>query len=205
MILLLYACCCLLPDSRLADKSQPPRLAEILRELHQYEHTHGRDAWSWQELQTARRQVRDPLFSRPPLPAWAQAAYLEYLRGYPLVLLTVILAGGWLARRCWRKRIMGWSIGAAILWFAVLFMLYWSIRGDSPSLATLQVPQILRQGNGLSYPPVTANGIPIRLAEGVEARVRTERSNGWSQIELPEGTLGWVPSSALLRMESSQK
>jgi hypothetical protein len=56
---------------------------------------------------------------------------------------------------------------------------------------------VLRQGNGLSYPPHTHQGLPIRLAAGVEAVVRTRRPNEWVQLELPGGHVGWVPQDAV--------
>jgi hypothetical protein len=50
----------------------------------------------------------------------------------------------------------------------------------------------LHKGNGRSYP-----SFPWPLPRGAEARVRFQR-NGWLQIELAGGEVGWVPRTAVV-------
>jgi hypothetical protein len=56
----------------------------------------------------------------------------------------------------------------------------------------------LRQGNGHAYPVRVAAGKEVRLHGGTEGRLRGERPNGWVQIELPDGQLGWVERRQVL-------
>jgi hypothetical protein len=57
---------------------------------------------------------------------------------------------------------------------------------------------ILREGDGQSYAPVRPSPIP----SGVEVRILLE--NGWVQVELADGTVGWLPGDCLIRVTSGQ-
>jgi hypothetical protein len=56
----------------------------------------------------------------------------------------------------------------------------------------------LRRGNGVSYPLVEVNGVAVKLNRGVEGRVRATRPNGWVQLALDNGLVGWVPGDLVL-------
>jgi hypothetical protein len=56
----------------------------------------------------------------------------------------------------------------------------------------------LRHGNGHTYTIKLAAGKEARLHGGTEGRLRGERSNGWVQIELPDGQRGWVERRQVL-------
>jgi hypothetical protein len=67
-----------------------------------------------------------------------------------------------------------------------------------PFAAVTHDDVVLREGNGSSYPPVRINGVPRLLHRGVEARVHNSRGNHWVQLELSDGTIGWVSAKDLL-------
>ncbi len=52
---------------------------------------------------------------------------------------------------------------------------------------------LLRKGNGKTYPA----RFPAALNRGVEARLLFER-DGWLQVELAAGEVGWIPASQAL-------
>lgn len=51
----------------------------------------------------------------------------------------------------------------------------------------------LREGNGTSFAPQIDESLPM----GIEVRVR-HRRGGWVQVELTDGTPGWLPESGLV-------
>jgi hypothetical protein len=61
--------------------------------------------------------------------------------------------------------------------------------------AVVRLPVLLREGNGESYPA----RIDMPLSVGVELTVLTRRG-GWVQVELANGTAGWLPSNVLLQV-----
>ena len=64
---------------------------------------------------------------------------------------------------------------------------------DRPLVVVSEDGVILRKGDGLAYPP----RYDTPLNRGVEARRLFER-DGWVQIELSGGEVGWAPREALL-------
>lgn len=172
--------------------------AATIAALHAHELHHGRDEWSWQLLQKARAEVYDPLFAQKPLPFWLDALYDLALRWFSVFELIAIAGGALMAWRLSRLRSTWRAILWSFVWFVFLFSLFWLITPKNEELVVIKTDaSILRQGNGLSYPPHLYQGLPIRLAAGVEAIVRTQRDNGWIQVILPGEKIGWVPSDSV--------
>jgi hypothetical protein len=181
-------------------KNDIPRqdAAATIAALQAYELHHGRDDWSWQLLRQVRPEVYDPLFAQKPMPAWLDGMYIFSLRWFLLLGLIIVSGGAWLAWQLWHQRSTWRALAWSVVWFLLLFSLYWMITPSNEQLAVVKTDAtILRQGNGLSYPPHLYQGLPIRLAAGVEATVRAQRSNGWVQVLLPNEKIGWVPSDSV--------
>jgi hypothetical protein len=67
-------------------------------------------------------------------------------------------------------------------------------RSDDRTLVVISEDgTVLRQGNGTAYPP----RLDAKLNAGVEAVLLFER-DGWLQIELANGVVGWVPAKDAL-------
>ncbi len=64
---------------------------------------------------------------------------------------------------------------------------------DRPLVVVAEDGVVLRKGDGLTYPP----RYETPLNRGVEARQLFER-DGWVQIELSGGEVGWAPRDSLL-------
>ncbi len=76
--------------------------------------------------------------------------------------------------------------------FATAAILFALIRTPPEPLPIIVVTDtILREGNGHTYPARLAETLP----RGAELR-ELARRGGWLQVELPGGTVGWVPSEA---------
>jgi hypothetical protein len=171
-------------------------LIAVLRDREQQ--SYGREAWSQDRLRTARAEVYDPLFAVPPRPVWLHQLYLAFLHSMPLLLIAVVFGGAIVVWRRWRCNQLSSAVRGVIVWFLILWGLHLVIKPDAQPAAVVRLDgTVLRHGNGLSYPPHGHQGVPIRLAAGVEAVVRTQRANGWVQLELPGGTIGWVPQDAV--------
>ena len=102
-----------------------------------------------------------------------------------------------------RLRLTAWATLAALILFGAVALGIGVYHGEqrdaSQSVAVFTADGVvLRVGNGVSYPPVTLNGITVKLNRGVEARVRGHRANAWVQVELTNGLIGWVPRAGLL-------
>ncbi|HVS34557.1 MAG TPA: hypothetical protein VMS17_03180 [Gemmataceae bacterium] len=71
-----------------------------------------------------------------------------------------------------------------------------SERGEreQPLVVAAEDGVILRKGDGVTYPP----RYETPLNKGVEARRLFQRDDGWVQIELSGGEIGWAPRSSLL-------
>jgi hypothetical protein len=183
--------------------------AATIAALHNYELHHGRDNWTWQFLQKARAEVYDPLFGQNSFPAWLDTLYDFALRWFLVLELVAIAGGAFIAWRLWCRRSTWRALLWSFIWLVFLFLLYWLIAPRNEQLVVIKTDAtILRQGNGLSYPPHFYQGLPIRLAVGVEATVRAKRNNGWIQVVLspspqpsPSGgegrMIGWVPSDSV--------
>ena len=174
--------------------SSPAAWIAVLRD---YEQKHGRDVWSYQELCEARTAVLDPYYSAKSPPAWLYTINLLYLRYYPVLFLIVLLGGLSLIWQRITKRNASKTLLFIAGWFLLMWMMLMPIEPRGQTAAVLKSQSMLREGNGASYPLVTREGTPLLLAAGVEAQLLAERSNGWAQLKLTDGTVGWVPTDTV--------
>jgi len=182
-------------ESPVQPANNPAAWIAVLRD---YENQHGRDAWSYQELCEARAAVLDPHYSVKAAPGWMHDFTIIYLQYYPVILLIVFVLG---IRLAWtRSKDNRWSNQLACLlsWFVVMWLLLLPLMPETRPAAVLKHQgAILREGNGLSYAAVVHDNRRINLAPGVEALVLAERNNGWVQLRLSDGTIGWVPTESI--------
>jgi hypothetical protein len=151
-----------------------------------------------ENLAAARGRVvesRLSLYLRPPwwrdwlrFPGWI--AFLGHL-----LACLAFLRGWW--TRFWPRTLLllmlsGWSLAAA---WATGFIL--DEIDASPSWVVITSDALLRQGNGLSYPPQDWHGRPVMLRQGVEGKVLVRKDNGWVLLELASGLRGWAPINAI--------
>jgi uncharacterized protein YgiM (DUF1202 family) len=181
-----------------------PETALRIQAIRGFELLHGRTEATWNALSQARLQVRDSIYPPTQLPLWLDHAY-RILLSWQFPIFILILGGGSIvALHLWRGcRIRHGSIvpplSWAAAWFLMLACLLLAIHPDPRPQAVVATDATpLRLGNGISYSVQLYHDTPIRLAAGLEVLIRTSRDNGWTQIELPDGRLGWVPTSALL-------
>jgi hypothetical protein len=153
-------------------------------------------------LADARGRVLDP-----PAPTtadwapWMPRVALHQQLQWALILYAIAWVP--LTLRIWRQD--SWTVVAGGL--VVVVSLAWLAGIHSAEdqdrrfpLAVVASDQtVLRQGNGNSYPAAEKNGVPIVLNRGVELRVQHRRKNGWLQVSLGDGALGWVPEKNVLQ------
>jgi tetratricopeptide (TPR) repeat protein len=156
-------------------------------------------------LAFAREQVDYPTANspgRPPSdrwPDWIPRPSLQMLIWITLslhVLACVLITRWWMIRR---SLFLSSGVAAFLMMFgfATLAFLEWRRHEDDrqhPLVVIAENGVLLRTGNGLAYPPK----METPLNQGVEARFLFER-NGWLQIELSEGMIGWVKEEYVLR------
>jgi hypothetical protein len=84
---------------------------------------------------------------------------------------------------------------AALLALGGLWLQDWRIRGREESLPLLVVAKgaTLRRGNADAYPPRFDAALP----RGAEVR-ELSRRGGWVQVQLPGGTVGWLPEASVI-------
>jgi hypothetical protein len=119
-------------------------------------------------------------------------------------LVVALWAIGWFVlARAWVTARGGLAAGGAALVLAALLIGAWLVWEDgrrrahwAEPAAVVTGPADLRTGNSTEYP----KRMEGRLPAGVEVRVLTERG-GWRQIELADGTVGWVPTGRLVKVE----
>jgi hypothetical protein len=154
-------------------------------------------------LEYARAQVAYPTtgaLGRQPIERWPPWLPRPTLMTGWFVLfclyaaVCVLLARWWMTRR--RSLLVSGGI-CAILSVILGLGLVWLIgqqRGaaEHPLVVIAQDDVYLRKGNGALY----ERRYDTPLPRGVEAQQRCER-NGWMQIELADGAVGWVPRSAV--------
>jgi tetratricopeptide (TPR) repeat protein len=142
-----------------------------------------------ENLAEARSHVVDP----EGIPnGWQLHRYAPGVYAFAWGLLII-----WIMRP--RRRLLLFA-GATLA--GALFLFGWSAyaKWDEAHhpLAVVVGDVTLRKGNGVSYAPVETHLGKVRLSSGVEARALAARPNGWVQIELASGVVGWAPREALL-------
>ncbi len=166
--------------------------------LRDYENQHGRDDWSYQELAEARAAVLDPHYRVKAVPGWLRDITVVYLRYYPALLLIIFFIG---LRMAWKRsesHRWGNQLLCLLSWFALMWLVLLPVMTETRPAAVLKYQgTLLREGNGLSYPAVLRDHARIGLAAGVEVLVLAEGSNGWVQIQLADGTVGWTPTESV--------
>lgn len=119
------------------------------------------------------------------------------LAGVAALLVVVGLARRFTARDGWAVPVAGVGV-SGLLACAVLG---WALNAEAfaeratPALV-VTADATLRTGNGFTYPPRIAATVP----RGVEVVERTRRG-GWAQVEVAGGAVGWLPESAVRRVE----
>jgi tetratricopeptide (TPR) repeat protein len=152
-----------------------------------------------ENLQYARSQVNYPAASnlgRPrndPWPSW-----LPRPTRVPLVILALatyalgcgVMTRWWMTRRggLLRRACLAFLVAAAAGVGLVILENRQADEALHPLVVIADDGVLLRQGNGLSYPP----RYETPLHRGVEARLLIERGE-WLKIELAGGETGWVP------------
>jgi len=163
-----------------------------------YERQHGRDAWSYQELSDARTAVLDPYYSVKPATGWLRSMISLYLDYYPVILLIIVVICGCLAWNYSRRKYWGSVLLVNLIWFVLMWVALVPVQPATYPIVVVKYQGTpLREGNGLSYPVVVREQARINLAAGVEARLLAERTNGWVQVQLSDGTVGWMPTETV--------
>jgi len=133
--------------------------------------------------------------ARPPWLSHTRAEWLVIAGGVCYVLAWACLTR-WLIVR--RGRLL--AVGLVSLLLAALLSVWLIVRTREewdqdvhPLVVIDRDGLLLRRGNGLAFPP--RYDTPVN--RGVEARRLFER-DGWVQIELSGGEIGWVPREAVL-------
>lgn len=160
-----------------------------------------------QSLEAARQLVAIPQgssFGRPPhddRPAWLRIPPRRF--SIPATFICYTFACFLLARWFMKRnfRLLGTSgllflLTAAGAYLVVAEREEDAFRRDHPVVVVARDDEVLRRGNGHSYPP----RYPGTLVRGVEARLIHER-DGWLLIELSGGEAGWVPRESVLVVE----
>jgi hypothetical protein len=150
-------------------------------------------------VEYARGQVTYPPtgnLGRPAVEAWPP--WLPRPTSGPVlaVILGLYVAGGVALTRWWMLRRRGLLIGGCLLLAGALLtgtgLTVWEVRlrqeASHPVVVIAEDGVLLRQGNGLTYPPRYET--PVN--RGVEARLLIARGD-WLKIELSGGVTGWVP------------
>lgn len=123
------------------------------------------------------------------------------LRRFGLIAIAVINVAGFIGVGRWitdgRRRwlivgIAGLTLSLAI---AIAWFMEWNERShrNRQPFGIVTHSQVLRRGDGLSFLP--RRDLP--LPAGAEVRV-LQRRGEWLQVELADGTAGWLPRAGLL-------
>ena len=127
----------------------------------------------------------------PPWLAWPNMAWLTV--GSILVSLGLLRRAMATRRRGWLAVAMAGMflgslpvVGAALAWRE-------RARNEETPVVVLSRDTELRRGNGDAYPPRLAAPLPA----GAEVRRLFERQ-GWLQVELVNGVVGWVPVQTIV-------
>lgn len=177
-----------------ADDALPTRIVELLQTL-------ARDP-SDSKTRTALAEARERVaYSSPDMrpgesnwPGWLSLPQMAWLT-VSAFLLAAVLLKHWVV-----VRNHGWLVAAfSFLALAIVPVtgnaIAWRERArneDMPVQVLARVTE-LRRGNGELYPP----RLDMPLPAGAEVRRLFER-NGWLQVELANGVVGWVPQKAII-------
>jgi len=150
-------------------------------------------------LAEARAKVIAPP-GRPATRPW----WMGWLgRSLQVPVALAVFTFAWACLFAWLRRPRWWwpvcsgmgLVAAGMLMGAV----WWEDRDAARRpLAVVRAETLLYKGNGYSYPPCLDRHLPRVLYPGVELRVRAARANGWVQIELSDGVVGWLPRDVVL-------
>jgi hypothetical protein len=145
-------------------------------------------------LDEARKQViffEGTALGRPPeniRPLWLPHAPLGLFAlaaaGYAVVCAALTR---WLMLRQRRALVVGLVALAVAVGATLLLVASWRAEPAGPVVVIAENGVLLRKGDGRSFPPRSES--PIN--RGVEARL-LHQQNGWLQIELSGGEVGWV-------------
>ncbi len=176
-------------------------LPQAILAYRQAERYLGSDPRLRANLAEARKQVPYPSTGAMPReltrfialarPAQARSALIAYALAW--LALTV-----WLVRGRRGLLILSLVLLLASGTLAILVLRAERLDRERPIAVVIDNGTFLRKGNGASYPAVELKGVEIKLARGVEARVRSRRPNGWVQLEFPDGLVGWVHAEQVL-------
>ena len=128
---------------------------------------------------------------------------LKYaLRQWGVWLIAGLSAGGWAAVVRWRvTREATWAwVGGVLIALAIVLIAgraeEFRIRQVEASIpfAVVRQAEVLRKGDGPSFAPRRDNPLPA----GVELTIRLQRGD-WLQVELVDGSLGWLSRDAVVR------
>jgi hypothetical protein len=171
-------------------RSVPQAVASLHAELAIAPYDRGRQL----ELQHIRDRLAYPPGTKPlpsnGLHSWVTPWDLFTLNGFFGLLLVIGLATRWTTRRRWAVI----AIGVGAIGLVVAAWIAWRMRiTDERPLRVLARSATLRQGNSDFYRP----RLDYPLPAGAEVRERHLRGN-WRQVELANGTVGWLPEASLL-------
>ena len=161
-------------------------------------------------LEYARSQVQyatpeDKLTLRPHTDrfAWTKRP----LRDWGIPIAFILSCVGWMGLTRWLMVRIRWNLVMGLLALAMAAALTTSRfleqqqREDEYAMrvASPVKPVTLRQGDGPSFMPARDTPLPA----GVEVKVIRDRFN-WVQVELADGTTGWLPREAMVTISPSR-
>lgn len=189
---------CLSYAAGVVEPERPANQLAWLATLLDYERHAGRNAWSWNQLQSVRHSFADPTIRTPWWKEWVETFYAIYLNWYPLVLILLCLLSGLLILRAWRTQHLVRGILFALLWFVLLYLGHTALQGTQAPVAVVKQDGVmLREGNGLSYRTVNKDGQLVRLPMGCELEITARRENGWVQVKQSGSLMGWLPEEVV--------
>ena len=158
-------------------------------------------------LKDARSRVDYP--ANRTLATMAQSRFRPSLldRVQPDILRTVVAvlyalglvagARGWMTRRrsLWFLAFMLLSLAGLMLMLVTWEEQWLSEVAKLPGVV-VRSETPLQRGNGIDYPARIPDALPL----GVELHLLAERG-GWLQVQLADGTIGWVDARNVLRIE----
>lgn len=192
------------PSVRLIEE---PNLPEAILAWRQYQRSFPDNPTLHEELARCRAAVRfatpeDRTALTPSPEPWAGTRRFARQWGVLTVLALVSLACASLAR-WWVIGEQRWVIGSTVVFAAAGLVTFGWLIDHFGRRAAARVPvavvakaATLRTGDGFEFPARRESPLPA----GVEAVVRFERKN-WLQVELADGTLGWLPRTAVLTLD----